>query len=105
SLKYEHQSASNNVDILQTRLETFKELSGIEDVIAQSSENQERFAALKELQIGYKVAYQTLNNATFTNNNAYEDLETAESELQKAWDEAGGVCPLCEQAHGQGVCN
>jgi len=101
----EYESTSNRLNTLNTRLDTFKDIHDLEVNLKVAESGEKRFTVLKELQNEYRIASQLLNNATFTNNNAYEDFHTAENELQQAWDETGGVCPLCEQAHGQEVCD
>lgn len=53
---------------------------------------------LKEIRVTYSVKEQTRERAHADLLRAGEEIALADKELAEAWEEAGGICPLCEQA-------
>src|SRR5699024_1698181 len=102
--KAEYQTTKNQLNALNTKLDAFKDIQETEKILITVESDEKRLAVLKGLYDSYVNENQLRNDAVFNNNNAIEDYHTAEYVLQQAWNEAGGVCPLCEQAHEGGIC-
>lgn len=102
--KVEYETTSNHFNTLNTKLNMFKGIHETENILFTVERDEKRLAVLKEICDSYVNANRVRNDVVFHNNNAIEDCHTAEYVLQQAWDEAGGVCPLCEQAHEGGTC-
>lgn len=75
-----------------THLEEGKVL--LEDIDAKYGE----FEALNATLIQYRIAQGFVETASTNLDTIKEQLAQAQAELSAAWQEAGDICPLCEQA-------
>ncbi len=96
SLKSEYENTSSNLNVLNSRLDTFKDTHESESILTTAENNEKRLAALRELYREFNIAFTSTNSSLDGEAKASNDVQKAELELQQAWDEAGGVCPLCE---------
>jgi exonuclease SbcC len=76
-------------------------LAGIaeaEALVGRAEANQGLLGRLREVYQQYTVKTRTLEAAEERASIARKDLSAAEADLAAAWEAAGGICPLCEQA-------
>lgn len=88
----------NKLNVIQAKLDTFKNIHETDSLLTAVEENEKRLAVLKELIKEHLLADQSLENVLERYRQADWMITISEKELQQAWDDAGGVCPLCESA-------
>lgn len=98
SLKNEYRNTCSTLDTLNTKLESFKDMHETDGILTAVESSEKRLAVLKELQMEHLLVDQSLDNSNLILRDAIKMEQISNDELQQAWDEAGGVCPLCEQA-------
>lgn len=64
--------------------------------IANAENNVTHLAELKELLRNYMIWHQRVRHSTSTLELYEKHIENYTKELEETWNEAGGVCPLCE---------
>ena len=64
--------------------------------IANAENNVTHLAELKELLRNYMIRHQRVRHSTSTLELYEKHIENYTKELEETWNEAGGVCPLCE---------
>lgn len=81
---------------LQGLLLLWNKFRDVEELV----ERQQSFEALRDK---YYLSVGVLSTATRQQGDAVSAIAKADSELETVWEEAGGVCPLCEVAHERGT--
>ncbi|KMQ17884.1 AAA family ATPase [Bacillus mycoides] len=64
--------------------------------VTKAEKNVSRLAELKELLRNYMIWHQRVRHSTGTLELYETHIENYTKELEETWNEAGGVCPLCE---------
>lgn len=64
--------------------------------VAEAENNVSRLAELKELLRKYMIWHQRVRQSISTLELYEKHIENYTKELEETWNEAGGVCPLCE---------
>lgn len=100
SLKSEYENTSSNLNGLTSRLDTFKDMHETDSILTSVESDEKRLAALRELYREFNIAFTSTDSAIDGEAKTSNEVQKAELELQQAWDEAGGVCPLCESTIG-----
>ncbi|NIK67898.1 AAA family ATPase [Paenibacillus sp. BK720] len=85
-----HTAAASNMDYLAG-------LDPAADSLTNLVSDHERLIPLKEIRAAFLIKEQTRDKAQQDYNRAADEIRLAELELAAAWDDAGGICPLCEQ--------
>lgn len=98
-------SLRQSYEMLQEQVTRYEKirasLAGIPDAEALITTADERMARLAKLREAYSifcVKGQTLEIIEGRAVHAEKDMKVAKKELSDAWNAAGGICPLCEQA-------
>ncbi|CDN35253.1 AAA family ATPase [Bacillus thuringiensis] len=68
----------------------------VEIKVTEAEKNVSRFADLSELLRNYVIWHQRVRHSTSTLELYEKHIENYTKELEETWNEAGGVCPLCE---------
>ena len=105
-------SALNNYGRVENRLkntlESVERFEGITEAgtsLESLYEEFERLMLLKTYADSFAhVQTNVLNMAQVSLKRAEEAIKQAKDEESQAWEEAGGICPLCELPHERGVC-
>lgn len=82
---------TNTTNRLSVPEETEKRLVEMEQSVS-------RLAELKELLRKYMIVHQQIRHQTSTLQLYEKHIENYTKELEEAWNEAGGICPLCESS-------
>lgn len=77
--------------------EKYAGLSQADSYIHDLVNKQQRLADLQQIESNHMEKVRNLWRHENWARLAEEDLQKAQQELQGAWDEAGAICPLCEQ--------
>lgn len=104
TLKFEYQNTSNRLQAAKERSSLFNDLQTADEIINSLAGDVERLAVLTAVKSEQMRVLVLTSKARSQYDESVQKLFEAEHELQEAWQEAGGVCPLCEQAHDGGVC-
>ncbi len=104
NLRDEYRNTSSTLNALNTKLDTFKDMHMFERSLTAVENAEKHSVDLKHLQKEHLISEQTIKNITERYEQANRMELISQQELQEAWDDAGGVCPLCEQAHEGGTC-
>jgi exonuclease SbcC len=86
-----------------TAASNVKYLAGLDtatESLTTVAANYDRLQPLKEVRLAYIVKEQTRERAQTDLGKAADEINLAEKELAVAWQDAGGICPLCEQSAG-----
>lgn len=86
------------------RLKAFNELGEAEDLLGTLDTNLERMAAMQRLNGSYGELHLNSIGAGHLVQTAENELLMSKAEEAEAWEEAGGICPLCKQPHERGTC-
>lgn len=85
-----HAAAASNVQYLASLDSAAESLT---NVVA----DHDRLLPLKDIRAAFVIKEQTRERAQLDQDKAAEEIGLAEQELAAAWQDAGGLCPLCEQ--------
>ena len=93
------QKYQNIQNYYMSRKSRAEHLNGPREVviqIANAENNVTHLAELKELLRNYMIWHQRVRHSTSTLELYEKHIENYTKELEETWNEAGGVCPLCE---------
>ncbi|MEN2464963.1 AAA family ATPase [Ornithinibacillus sp. JPR2-1] len=97
TLKAEYNQAFINVRNAESRLENFKSIEAVEEILTDMDKKAERLTELNNLQSAFSYIKATYDSTSIQLNRAVQSVEGFSKQLQQAWEETGGICPLCEQ--------
>lgn len=104
STEYIYGTEVIKVQAAQTKLAQLQQLEEAQGILEALTAQQRQIEALQALQDVYAVKGANVTAALLTVTSCGNRLKEADSELAKAWEAAGGICPLCEQPHEGGRC-
>ncbi|MFJ5716587.1 AAA family ATPase [Neobacillus sp. NPDC093127] len=90
--------------LAQAALERFEGLTDAEFGLSSASLKDERLTQLNTLADEYRISWLLVENTKANLNGTAVAVRTYQEDLTKAWEGAGGICPLCEQPHAGGAC-
>ncbi|MFJ8521444.1 AAA family ATPase [Bacillus cereus] len=79
-----------------SRVERLRVPEEAEIKVIEAEKNVSRLAELNELLRNYMIWHQRVRHSTSTLELYETHIENYTKELEETWNEAGGVCPLCE---------
>lgn len=86
-----------NLFAINSRLDRFKGLEEAQDLVNRLSNDWRKLMDLRALKTRYRLTAKDVEDTTAYLKEAKEIVTDWEEELNKAWEEAGGICPFCEQ--------
>ena len=97
-LEYRYRTVSLSVLSKQDRLVQFEHLPESEKLLAEVGKDYERLEVIKVIYTDFQNKDEAASNASRNLEKAIMERINADEELQEAWEESGGKCPLCGQA-------
>lgn len=103
-LELRYNKYQNDINIAQNKLAGLQQLKEGQGILEAAAAQSKQIDALQALYADHAVKHRLTANAYTSAEEAAGQVDYWEKEIAKAWEAAGGICPLCEQAHKGGGC-
>lgn len=97
NIEYSYDTYCKLIDLSTESLSKFTKLEEAQEIINTLSNYWRKLARLRDLRVKYRLQETTVEAIDIEAASAEENVDAWEEELTIAWEEAGGICPLCEQ--------
>ncbi|MGP9042142.1 AAA family ATPase [Cytobacillus kochii] len=102
--KVQHMDAVRRSEIAQERVKAFGGITEAGRLLNATGAEIERLLLLKSQSDVYQRKAEEYDTASLQLRMAESVRKHDQNKLNEAWEEAGGICPLCEQPHERGAC-
>lgn len=99
AIEPDHRNTKDKINALTSAIDKLQGLEELQIVLSTLTVQENEIEAFRTLRNDYDVSKENISKADYRLQNTHTEVKHTQTELSKAWEAAGGICPLCEQAH------